>query len=181
MSGEAINMPVAPAAAAGDFVDTVVDLTSRRAEGTDPETTALVVSLLRAAGRHRGIFEQRAHAQHGRHLRAFSVLYMVWLHEQLRARDLARLLGMSRQTTSAALGALEASGLVCRERNGSGDRRLIAVRLTEQGRRAVETEFWSQHGLDARWLSVLSPAERRTLRCLLERLAAAPPGPALVG
>lgn len=168
--------------AASDFVDTVVDLTTRRAEGADPDTTALVVALLRAVGRHRGLFEQRAHDQHGRHLRAFSVLYLVWLCDQLKARDLARLLGMSRQTTSAALGSLESAGLVCRERDESGDRRLIAVRLTEDGRRIVEQEFHAQHRLDARWLSVLSPTERRSLRSLLDRLATpVPGGPALVG
>ncbi len=168
--------------AASDFVDIVVDLTARRAGGADPDTTALVVALLRAVGRHRGLFEQRAHDQHGRHLRAFSVLYMVWLYDQLKARDLARLLGMSRQTTSAALGSLETAGLVCRERDEGGDRRLIAVRLTEDGRRTVEQEFRAQHHLDARWVSVLSPAERRSLRNLLERLATPlPGGPALVG
>ena len=43
-----------PRPAASDFVDTVADLTQRRAEGADPETTALVVALLRAGGRHRG-------------------------------------------------------------------------------------------------------------------------------
>ena len=37
-----------PRPAASDFVDTVADLTQRRAEGADPETTALVVALLRA-------------------------------------------------------------------------------------------------------------------------------------
>jgi DNA-binding MarR family transcriptional regulator len=165
-----------PRPAARDFVDTVVDLTQRRAEGADPETTALVVVLLRAVGRHRGLFEQRAHDQHGRHLRAFSVLYLVWLYGTLEGRDLARLLGMSRQTTSAALGALESAGLVCRERDASGDRRLVEVRLTDDGRRTVEQEFRAQHGVDARWLSVLTPAERRTLRELLERLVTQNPG-----
>ena len=165
-----------PRPAASDFVDTVADLTQRRAEGADPETTALVVALLRAGGRHRGLYERRAHDQGGRHLRAFSVLYLVWLYGRLRARDLARLLGMSRQTTSAVLASLESGGLVCRERGEGRDRRLVEVRLTDDGRRTVEREFQAQHDLDGQWLAVLSPAEQRTLRHLLERLATQHPG-----
>ena len=44
------------------------------------------------------------------------------------------------------------------------------------GRRTVEREFQAQHDLDGQWLAVLSPAEQRTLRHLLERLATQHPG-----
>jgi len=172
---------VRPSPRAEDFVDTVVGLTRRRVEVADPETAALVVSLMRAAGRHRGLFEERAHAEQGRHLRAFSVLYLVWIFDELTARDLGRSLGMSRQTTSAALAALESAGLVCRSRADQGDRRLVRVRLTEPGERAVAAQFRAQHRLDSRWLAVLTPGDRRLLRTLLDRVATSPvPGPSLV-
>ena len=160
----------AAATSEGQVVEAMVDLTHRRVPGTDDETMGLVLALLRAAGRHRQTFESRAHADHGRHLRAFSVLYVVWLFGRPTARDIAHRLGMSRQTTSATLPGLEADGLVVRARDAAADRRLVIVELTQAGRDVVETEFRKQHELDVSWTRVLSAPERRELRNLLERL-----------
>lgn len=158
------------AASESQVVEAMVDLTHRREPGTDEETMGLVLALLRAAGRHRQSFETRVHADHGRHLRAFSVLYVVWLFGSPTARDIAHRLGMSRQTTSATLAGLETDGLLVRARDTAGDRRLVIVELTDAGRGVVETEFRRQHELDVCWTRVLSAPERRILRRLLERL-----------
>ncbi|MBK8469981.1 MAG: MarR family transcriptional regulator [Actinomycetales bacterium] len=154
------------------WVDTVVQLTSRRTSHVDTEIAGLVIALMRAAGRHRAMFESRAHDEGGKHLRAFSVLYMLWIFEHLQARDLTRLLGISRQTISAALASLESAGMILRARGSTGDRRLVEIRLTPAGRASVEREFHAQHHLDGRWFEALSVHDRRTLRSLLERLVA---------
>jgi len=154
-----------------DYVDVVVSLTSRRAR-IDAQAMALVVALLRAAGRHRHTFERRARDIGGRHMRAFSVLYLLWVFGELSARDLARQLGMSRQTTSVVLAALVDEGLVVRRRSSGGDRRLVGLALSEAGVAEIEREFVQQHATDSEWLSVLSPEERTTLLVLLERIVA---------
>lgn len=130
------------------------------------------MALLGATGRHRCTFHRRVVARGGHSLRAFSVLYRLWAAGEQSPRDIVAHLGMSRQSISVVISQLVAEGLVAREPNPQGDRRLHRVRLTEQGQAVFAQEFCAQHGLDCAWVAGLSATEQATLSALLARLAA---------
>jgi len=64
----------------------------------------------------------------------YLVMLALWQHEPLSVRELGRLLQLDPGTLSPLLKRLEASGYVRRERS-EHDERVLAVTLTEAGRR----------------------------------------------
>jgi DNA-binding MarR family transcriptional regulator len=108
------------------------------------------------------------HRHHGRrdHLteRDLRILHHVGYGDPAFATGLARHLGVSRSTMSAALASLEAGGLV--ERTESPSRRK-AIRLTEAGSEAIR----SDDGLDGDSIAAVldeldEPSQRRVVEGL---------------
>ena len=85
------------------------------------------------------------------------------------ARDIAAHGVMHKSTVSRAVVALEARGLVVRKSNPD-DMREELLTLTKAGRGIYEALAPEALAFEARLVSALSPAERRTLLALLERL-----------
>ncbi len=100
----------------------------------------------------------------------FRVMNVLWAVGEAEVRDVARLSGASRAAISSALNTLERDGLVIRTRD-TADRRLVRLRLTEQGQTALHEAMREQADREKRWFAALAPADRRRLTDLLALLA----------
>lgn len=171
-SSDSTRSTPSPARVSGsEFGEVAAKLTSERLGGLDKQAVTLGFSLVRTAAAHMQELERAVHRPKGWSFSGFRIMYMIWLFEEIEARDLARLAGVSRQTTSTVLANLESAGLVRREQTSTTDRRLVAVRLTERGAQEIENAFADQNRLEARWYSVLTPEERALLKSLLDRVS----------
>ena len=109
------------------------------------------------------------HRRHDRNWIVFNVLYVVWAFEQVSARDVVEWMGLSRQTISNTLRALEVKGMITRTRDAA-DARMMTIRLTEEGRTSVERSLVEQFELDSAVFAALTPEERDQLASLLDRV-----------
>jgi len=144
------------------------DLTANRI-GADRDSLGAAIALTLAAQTHAMYSVQLLHARRGLSWLGFRVLFTVWMLEPVAARDVAALVQGSRQTTSNHLRTLENDGLIDRVRDPE-DHRMLAIRLTPEGRRVAEEALREQAAADEAWFSALEPEEQRTLADLLERV-----------
>ncbi len=114
--------------------------------------------------------EKTVHRPFGWSWAGFRVCFTLSAFGPLEARSIARLAGVTRQTTASVLATLERDGFVRRERLSTDDRRLITVSLTPAGERAVKSGFAAQNAFEARWLACLSREEQELLGSLLQRV-----------
>jgi DNA-binding MarR family transcriptional regulator len=91
--------------------------------------------------------------------------------EGLAPSELSRFLGVSRNTVSALLNALEDQGLIERRLHPS-DRRRLMVQITPEGEELVEHRAPKFSGFIATLFDSLSPEEQHELRLLLDKLLA---------
>jgi DNA-binding MarR family transcriptional regulator len=141
----------------------------RRMPDLDAESATIGLTLTRAAHAHASASEALVHRRHDRNWLVFNVLYVVWAFEPVSARDVVEWMGMSRQTISNILRALEAKGVITRARD-TEDARLMTIRLTEEGRASVERSITEQFELDSAVFSALTEEERDQLASLLDRV-----------
>ena len=163
--------PLAASEVTGEgFGERALELTRARI-GTFDEDAALVAMMLtRTAVAHLQVSE-RLHRTRDWSWSGFRIMWMIWLFQEIEARDLARLAGVSRQATSSVLTTLENKGLVHRERTSPTDRRLVTVSLTPEGLAEVERAFVDQNALDSQWFSVLDADDQRQFVRLLARVS----------
>lgn len=152
-----------------EFRRAAIDTTLARQPGADGQVIALSIALTRLVAEHQNISEARIHRAKGWTYSGFRVLYMIWLLQPVEARDLARLAGVSRQTTSTVLATLEGAKLITRKRSKT-DRRLVRVRLTAQGQDLIEAAIAEQNALESDWFGALTSRERDQLLELLDRV-----------
>ncbi|WP_165763355.1 MULTISPECIES: MarR family winged helix-turn-helix transcriptional regulator [unclassified Nocardioides] len=88
--------------------------------GVDIQSMELGFSLERAANAHMQQSESSVHRALGISWSAFRVLYIIWILDEVEARDVTRISGATRQATSAVLKQLETNGLVTRTRKSPG-------------------------------------------------------------
>lgn len=165
---------MSPSAVSGsEFGDLAASLTSRHLSGLDQQAVGLGFALVRATSMYTQELERLIHRSRGWSFSGFRIMYMIWIFGEIEARDLARLAGVSRQATSTVLATLENNRMITRERTSDTDKRLIAVRLTPEGRKAIEEAYVEQNRLESEWFGELSDDERDTLKGLIDRLAIA--------
>jgi DNA-binding MarR family transcriptional regulator len=92
--------------------------------------------------------------------------------EPLAVGEVAVQAGVAPPTATRMLDSLERDGYVVRERQ-AGDRRLVHVRITDEGRRAVKAKRARSAAKRAEVFSSLPPAERKQAARVLSRLAEA--------
>jgi DNA-binding MarR family transcriptional regulator len=153
-----------------EFRATAVARTKERRPEIDGPSVAFTLLLNRMSATHQHLCERLVHRPHGWTYSGFRVMFMIWLLEPVEARDLARWAGVSRQTTSTVLGTLESAGLITRKQTSTTDRRLVSVRLTSTGRRAIEEAIGEQNELEQVWFGALDEQEQRLLLSLLDRV-----------
>jgi MarR family transcriptional regulator, organic hydroperoxide resistance regulator len=153
-----------------DFGERAVELTRARLGKFDEGAALVAMVLTRTAVAHLQASEVRVHRPRDWSWSGFRIMWMIWLFEQVEARDIARLTGVSRQATSSVLATLETKGFVRRERTSPTDRRLVAVSLTPEGTAELERAFIEQNKLDSEWFSVLDPQEQQQFVSMLRRI-----------
>jgi len=142
---------------------------------TEPELTAherlgrsfkaAVIAMRRLRGRetHPGRAGTLSYAQYG-------LLFGLAETDQLSVRELAERADLTSATVTQMLDALEAAGLVARQRSGE-DRRVVLNSLTDRGRQLLSERKAS---LESHWrasLAGFSDEQLLTAAAVLERLA----------
>ena len=88
----------------------------------------------------------------------FRVMFCVWVGGEAEPRDIARLSGLSRAAVSSVLNTLERDGLIERTRE-SHDRRLVTVRLTDDGATRIVDAYRHQNDVEREFFA--KPPQRR--------------------
>ncbi len=129
-----------------------------------------VVHLLHRAGqRASDIFGAQMQAS-GLTPRQYAVLITAAEHEGASQTELVVLTGIDRSTLADVIARLLKKGLL-RRRRTRRDARAYAVRLTDEGRQALERAEPVAAAADEAILAALSPAERETVMAALSALA----------
>ena len=97
------------------------------------------------------------------------VLAMLRIQPEISSKDLAYLLGIRQQSLNELLNKLEKKGYVTRVPSET-DRRVMLVRLTEQGKQAQDQNSETD---DAGIFDCLSPGEQDQFNAYLDRMIAA--------
>ena len=112
MTGDAASQP--QQAGRASFIDEVRQRTLARFPDQDFDATAAGLALTRAAHAHVVLSEKWVHSRDNRSWLSFRVLYVIWAFAPISARDLVKVLQVSRQTISTILRGLQADGLINR-------------------------------------------------------------------
>ncbi|MFI9345747.1 MarR family winged helix-turn-helix transcriptional regulator [Streptomyces sp. NPDC052773] len=114
---------------------------------------------------------ERALTAQGMRLRYFYVLAALDSDVSLSQQDLSRLLNLDPTTMVALIDEMEGAGHVERRRNPS-DRRRYILRLTDDGRAALQRAGRAVDQVEEDFLSTVPEADRERLRTLLGELLA---------
>lgn len=154
------------------FEAAAVEAVAGAVPDADLEALRASFDLIRAATRLTQQLESEVLREAGFSMAGFRAMFCVWATGELEPRDIAHLSGLSRAAVSSVLNTLERDGLVERFRE-STDRRLVTVRLTDEGTRRLEAAYAHQNRLEQEFFGVLSDADRarltRHLGALLRR------------
>lgn len=137
--------------------------------GVDLDRFRTSFDLIRLSTRLVQHLESTVHHPAGWSMGGFRVMFCVWVADELEPRDIARLSGLSRAAVSSVLNTLERDGLVERNRE-SDDRRLVTVRLTEEGSRRLADAYRHQHAEERRFFESLDAKEVDALAGQLRKL-----------
>lgn len=129
---------------------------------TDLDALRASFALVRASTRLVQRLEAEVHREAGWSMAGFRVMFCVWVGGELEPREIARLSGLSRAAVSSVLNTLERDGLVERTRE-SHDRRLVTVRLTDDGARRLVTAYAHQNRVERDFFASLPERDRRRL------------------
>ena len=115
--------------------------------------------LVRVLVRHLGILEKSDAMCCGVSLAQCHAIVEIGRKGTINLNDLAELLGVDKSTMSRTINNLVESGLAARETDG-GDRRYVAIRLTEDGFKFFEN---TESGMERYFQDVLEriPEEKR--------------------
>lgn len=161
---------------AREFERVAVETVSDAVPEADVDALRASFDLIRASTRLVQLLEAEVHRDAGWSMAGFRVMFCVWIAGELEPRDIARLSGLSRAAVSSVLNTLERDGLVARFRE-SEDRRLVTVRLTDDGARRLVDAYRRQNEVEQEFFGRLRPGDRRRLAATLAGLLASPSEP----
>lgn len=127
----------------------------------DLDVFAATFDLIRLATRVMHDLESTVHRPAGWSYAGFRVMFTVWVSGPLPPMDISHLSGLSRAAVSSVINTLERDRLVTRSRE-SEDRRVVTVRLTEQGERRLAEAYAAQNQRSGQLWRDLSPSELRS-------------------
>lgn len=140
----------------------------------DPKSVLLFVSIMHAKN-HLSAASERNLGTAGLSWPKLRLLMSLHRQEQhgdcsgMQPSELSSLQGISRNTVSALIAALEEDGLISRGLHET-DRRKFLIRLTPEGRKVLKSKLESHFRFLTRCFEEFTPAERQTLLELLTRL-----------
>ena len=152
-----------------EFEQAAVDAVAAAAPDVDLDALRASFDLIRASTRLTQRLESEVHRHAGWSMAGFRVMFCVWVAGDLEPRDIARLSGLSRAAVSSVLNTLERDGLVERSRE-SDDRRLVTVRLTDDGAERLVAAYGEQNRVEREFFAALDRAEIQRLADELQRL-----------
>ncbi len=156
------------------FERVAVDAVAAAVPEADLDALRASFDLVRASTRLVQRLEAEVHRPAGWSMAGFRIMFCVWVGGELEPRDIARLSGLSRAAVSSALNTLERDGLVERARESS-DRRLVTVRLTDDGARRLVAAYRHQNEIEREFFAGLDRVARHRfaddLLDLLDRAA----------
>lgn len=144
------------------FEDAAVESVEAAVPGADLDALRASFDLIRASTLLVQRLESAVHREAGWSMAGFRVMFCVWVAGELEPRDIARLSGLSRAAVSSVLNTLERDRLIERTRE-SDDRRLVTVRLTEDGARRLVAAYERQNAVEQDFFSALTTSTKRSL------------------
>ena len=159
-------MPATPRDAVDEFLEHALQVFPT----LDPEVEAAVDRIAHLDKRLKRLTETGA-SRFGLNYGEFKVVVKLRqvAGEALSPGALADVLALSTGAMTNRLDRLEEAGFVARERDPD-DRRGVVVRLTDAGRSAADGAVAEIAAGEQRWLSALTPKEKRSLNDLLRTL-----------
>lgn len=154
---------------AAEFEQAAVDAVAAATPEVDLDALRASFDLIRASTRLTQRLESEVHRHAGWSMAGFRVMFCVWVAGDLEPRDIARLSGLSRAAVSSVLNTLERDGLVERSRE-SHDRRLVTVRLTDDGAQRLVAAYGEQNRVEREFFAALDRPQVRRLADELQRL-----------
>lgn len=145
-----------------EFERVAVDAVGTAVPDADLDALRASFDLIRASTRLVQRLESEVHREAGWSMAGFRVMFCVWVGGELEPRDIARLSGLSRAAVSSVLNTLERDGLIERFRE-SDDRRLVTVRLTQDGARRLVDAYRRQNQVEQDFFGPLVAGDRRRL------------------
>lgn len=132
-------------------------------------------NLFRAANAVRTELTNRVLRQHDMTWTGFVVLWVVWIWDGMETRHVADSADISKATLTGVVKTLEGRGLILRE-GDEHDRRLVRLRLTDEGVRLMEEIYPEFNAVESEIVSQLSDrkvsAFTRTLRDVVKAVEA---------
>ena len=132
-------------------------------------------NLFRAANAVRTELTNRVLRQHDMTWTGFVVLWVGWIWDGMETRHVAESADISKATLTGVVKTLEGRGLILRE-GDEHDRRLVRLRLTDEGVRLMEEIYPEFNAVESEIVSQLSDrkvsAFTRTLRDVVNAVEA---------
>jgi len=119
-------------------------------------------SLFRAANAVRAELTNRVLRNHDMTWTGFVVLWIVWIWDGMETRHVAESADISKATLTGVVKTLESRGLISRE-GDEHDRRLVRLRLTDEGVALMEKLYPEFNAIESEIVSRLSSNKVTTL------------------
>lgn len=126
-------------------------------------------NLFRAANAIRQELTNRVLRKHDITWTGFVVLWVVWIWDGMEARHVAESADISKATLTGVVKTLEGRGLILRE-GDERDRRLVRLRLTEEGLQLMEQIYPEFNAVESELVSGLSDRKVATFTRILREL-----------
>ena len=153
-----------------DLIEAERDIVARLGDlPVDFEALSLVSNLYRAAAAIRREMEQTVLIEARLSWTAFVTLWVLWIWGEMETRHLAAEANVTKGTLTGVVDTLEKRGLVERRR-GEGDRRLVTVRLTEDGQQLITEVFPRFNAQERRVADLVTPRQRRAMTSGLRQI-----------
>ncbi len=152
-----------------EFEKLAIERVSELTPNVHAEAMSLVYNVVRLANRMVADIESQVHSAAGWSWAGFRIMFVTLVFGELEPRQISILSDVSRASVSSVLNTLERDGLVVRLRE-SEDRRLVTVRLTEQGEQSVMKAFVAHNQRERDWTLALTQKECTQLTTLIRKM-----------
>lgn len=153
-----------------DFLPEEKDIISRlNGQPYNFEAMTVATNLYRAAQRMRVKMEREVLSAYSLSWTAFDLLHNLWIWEPLEMRKAAKLMGVTVATVSSITNTLERKGLCVRVVDPR-DRRLVQLKLTEQGKEVIEDLYPKFNKGEEEVIEGLTDLEQKIITNLLRRI-----------
>ncbi|MDV2682748.1 MarR family transcriptional regulator [Alkalihalophilus lindianensis] len=138
-------------------------------ESLNLDAIAVVTNVYRIAQGLKNKMEREVLSEYGLSWTSFSLLYDLWIGNQVETKKLAGSAGVTKATISNITKTLERKEL-CYRKVDNRDRRITYVTITDKGRRIMEDLYPKFHQGEVEIASNLSVNEQKNISALLRRI-----------